>query len=113
MKKLGTAILIFLLLVSISWSALAQENAALDSKLTSAIDLRVPAGAISLQLQRRLETGRTQRGLLGTRWRLNWNRSCVRSIVHRSPLEMNQWHPDTISLRRTKLSSAKSSATCT
>jgi RHS repeat-associated protein len=74
-KRLSTAsILVFLFLISISLSVSvrAQENASLDAKLASAIDLRVPAGAISLQVQRRLETGRTQRGPLGIRWRLNW-----------------------------------------
>jgi YD repeat-containing protein len=73
MKSLRAApILIFLFVISISLSAEGQENTSLDPKLTSAADLAVPAGTISLQLQRKLETGRTQRGLLGIRWRLNW-----------------------------------------
>ena len=64
--------LIFLSIISIQRFAQAQQNRLLDPKLSVVTDLSVPAGAISLQLRRNLDNGRNQRGVLGTRWRCNW-----------------------------------------
>ena len=42
-------------------------------------DLRVPAGPVTLEVQRSLGTAPNKRGLLGNRWRLNWESRLVRA----------------------------------
>lgn len=46
--------------------------------ISNVTDLVVQAGPISLPLQRSLDTRHTERGLLGTRWRLNWESRLTR-----------------------------------
>ena len=42
-------------------------------------DLSLQAGAVQLELLRVLETRQRDRGLLGTRWRLNWEVQLIRA----------------------------------
>lgn len=65
------SILIFLSIFCIQGFA-QQQNSLLDPKLSVVTDLSVPAGAISLQLRRNFDNSRNQRGVVGTRWRCNW-----------------------------------------
>jgi RHS repeat-associated protein len=82
MKRVVPVSAIILLLLSISNAVCvrAQDSSTPDANLTSATDLRVPAGAISLALQRKLVPGRTPGGLLGARWRMNWDGRLARAV---------------------------------
>jgi len=57
--------------------------------LLTATDLVLPAGSITLEITRTLEPQRTDRGLLGTRWRLNWESR----VVPRGPLMLIEETP--------------------
>lgn len=82
MRKLYVAsVMASLILVSVSLSARGQEPTSLDPGLASAIDLEAHAGAMPLRLHRKSVTGRTQRGLLGTRWRHNWESRLTRAAA--------------------------------
>jgi YD repeat-containing protein len=73
MKRFGPIFaIIVLLFISNAVRVRAQDASAPDASLTSATDLRVTAGAISLALQRKLAPGRTTGAPLGARWRMNW-----------------------------------------
>src|SRR2546423_11393293 len=72
MRRLCSAALFFLILISVSVSTRGQQNPLLVSKLALVTDLEVPAGSIDLRLQRKHITNRSLRGPLGTRWRHNW-----------------------------------------
>ncbi|MBA3355001.1 MAG: RHS repeat protein [Pyrinomonadaceae bacterium] len=87
MKRLcATSILASLILISISVQG--QETSSLDAKLALVTDLKVPAGAISLRLQRKSETKRTQGGLLGKRWRQNWESRLMRATGR---VQLEEW----------------------
>ena len=62
---------------------LASAQGTVDPRLGSlnltATDLVVPAGPVHLEVRRWLYTGGGETGLLGTRWRLNWD---IRLIKH-------------------------------
>jgi RHS repeat-associated protein len=45
----------------------------------SVTDLTVQAGPVTLEVRRSLETGKRPPGLLGTRWRLNWDSRLLRA----------------------------------
>src|SRR3954469_17206299 len=72
--------IIVLLSISNAVCVRAQDASAPDANLTSATDLRVPAGAISLALQRKPAPGRTTGGPLGARWRMNWEGRLSRAV---------------------------------
>jgi len=53
-------------------------------------DLVLQAGAINLEISRTLETERSDRGLLGTRWRLNWESRLVQATPNLLVVEAPQ-----------------------
>ena len=62
----------------------------------SVTDLVVKAGAINLEIGRTIETERSGRGLLGTRWRLNWESR----LVHYGEIVLVEEEAGTVSFTR-------------
>jgi RHS repeat-associated protein len=84
-KRFLAYILSLLIAVSavlfLSYSLYAQETIDPHSGqlFLTATDLVIQAGPISLELERSLQTAEEQSGVLGSRWRLNWESHLVRS----------------------------------
>lgn len=89
MRKLCAAyFMASLILGSACLSVRGQEPSSLDSRLASPVDLETPAPAAPLRLQRKSVPGRTQRGLLGTRWRHNWESRLLRAA---NRIQIEDW----------------------
>jgi RHS repeat-associated protein len=78
--EITSTLTVIIILLSIPLCAYGQENSLLDSPLSLATDLEIPAGAVPLRLERRLATGRTERGPLGARWLHNWEARLSRAV---------------------------------
>jgi YD repeat-containing protein len=74
MRRTGILYILVLLLIPITLSSRVEgsDGSILEESFHWVTDLNVPSGAITVHIQRHFVTGEVTRGVLGTRWRMNW-----------------------------------------